>query len=480
MSSILLLQTDWTLFIGRFHPLFVHLPIGFLLLAGILELVNRKQQKPGWDSAISLSLIVGAISGFVAAFCGWMLAADGGYDAGTLGWHRWLGIGTSVLALVAWLMKSKRISFDPKYFAGVLGATILGLTITGHLGGNLTHGEDYLYQYAPGLVQTIMGVQPDSLNTRQFASPDSVIVYADLIKPVLEKKCISCHSDTKTQGGLNMATYSLLLEGGEHGSVIEPEAPLSSEIVRRVTIDPSSVKYMPTKGTPLTFTEINLLSWWIDIGADSSQRLTEVEVPESIKALLLRDYKLDTRPKPYVETANTKPLAEATRTALEEAGFSVQMLASNSNFVEVGPKVVRSEVSSEQVKSLLEAKDQITWINFGEAGLKDSDLEVIGQLPQLTRLRVEKNKITDAGVAHLKGLTHLESLNLYGTEVTDASVDVIAGLPALKKVYLWQSQISQEGVEALRSKRPDLMIDTGFQFAQQTTEEAEEEEESGE
>jgi hypothetical protein len=264
------------------------------------------------------------------------------------------------------------------------------------------------------------------------------------------------------------------MEGGEHGSVVEPEASLSSELVRRVTIDPSSAKYMPTKGTPLTFTEIKLLSWWIDIGADSSQRLTEVEVPEDIKTLLMRDYKLDTRPKPYVETANTSPLAEGAKNALEEAGFSVQILAANSNFVEIGPKVVRSEVSSEQVQALLEAKDQITWINFGEAGLSDDDLKVIGQLPELTRLRLEKNNITDAGIAHLKGLTHLESLNLYDTKVTDASIDLIAALPALKKVYLWQTEVSQDGVEALRSKRPEMMIDTGFQFAQILPEEPEE------
>lgn len=473
MSPTLFLQTDWTLFIGRFHPLVVHLPIGFLLLAGILEWFNRKQPKPGWDSAISLSLLFGALGGFVAAFCGWMLAADGGYESGTLGWHRWLGIGTSVLAVVAWLMKTKRISSDPKYFIGVLVASLLGLTITGHLGGNLTHGEGYLYQYAPPLVQKMMGHTPDSLNTRQFSSPDSVVVYADLIRPVLEQKCYSCHSDTKSQGGLNMATYSLLMEGGEHGSVIEPEAPLGSELVRRVTIDPGSAKYMPTKGTPLTYTEINLLSWWIEIGADSSLRLTEAEVPESIKTLLMRDYKLDTRPKPYVETANTSPLAEEAKGALEAAGFSVQMLAANSNFVEVGPRVVRSAVSSEQVQALLEAKNQITWVNFGDAGLGDEDLKVIGQLPQLTRLRLEKNQITDAGVAYLKDLKHLESLNLYGTAVTDASIDQIARLPSLKKVYLWQTEVSQDGVERLRSKRPELMIDTGFQFAQQTTEEPE-------
>lgn len=473
MLSHLFLQTDWTLFIGRFHPLVVHLPIGFLLLAAILELVNRRQKKTGWDSAISLSLFFGAAGGFLAAFCGWMLAADGGYEAGALGWHQWLGILTSVLATAAWLIKSGRIKLSTRYFTWLFGAILLGITITGHLGGNLTHGEGYLYQYAPAFVQKLVGHQADSLGTRQFASPDSVVIYADLIQPVLEQKCMSCHSDTKSQGGLNMSTYALLLEGGEHGAVIEPEAPLGSEIVRRVTINPASVKYMPTKGTPMTFTEINLLSWWIESGADSSSRLTEVEVPESVKALLMRDYKLDTRPKPYVETANTQPLAEEAKAALMEAGFSVQMLAANSNFIEVGPKVVRSEVSSEQVQALLPAKDQITWINFGEAGLSDDDLKVIGQLPELTRLRIEKNPITDAGIAHLKDLHHLESLNLYGTEVTDASLDLIAALPALKKVYLWQTGVTQGGVESLQAKRPELMIDTGFQFAQQTVGEAE-------
>lgn len=467
MASSLFLQTDWALFIGRFHPLIVHLPIGFLLLAGILELVNRKQQRSGWDSAISASLIFGALGGFLAAFCGWMLASDGGYDGSTLFWHRWLGISMSVLAVIAWLLKSDRLSVSPKYFTGTLGLTLLALTVTGHLGGNLTHGEGYLYQYAPAFVQQLMGQEPDTLSNKTFSSPDSIMIYADLIQPVLEEKCVTCHNDNKTKGSLNMTTYHMLMEGGEHGSIIEPEAALSSEMVRRVTINPASVKYMPTKGTPLTFTEISLLSWWIETGADSSLRLTETEVPESIKALLLRDYKLDTRPRPYVETATTTPLAESAKSNLESTGFSVQLLAANSNFVEIGPKVIKGEVEGDQIQVLLEAQDQITWLNLGDTGIQDGDLEIIGQLPQLTRLRLEKNPISDAGLRSLKDLNHLESLNLYGTKVTDASMDLIAGLPALKKIYLWQTEVSQAGIESLQTKRPELMIDTGFQFAQQ-------------
>src|SRR5690606_2871276 len=129
---------------------------------------------------------------------------------------------------------------------------------------------------------------------------------------------------------------------------------------------------------------------------------------------------------------------EATKTALEEAGFSVQLLAANSNFVEISPAVVQAQVSSDQIKALAAGRDQITWLNLGGTGVTDQDLETIGQLHLLTRLRLEKNKITDAAITHLTGLEHLESLNLYGTEVTDACLDQLAGLPALKKLYLWQ------------------------------------------
>ncbi|MCB0632801.1 MAG: hypothetical protein KDD15_23850 [Lewinella sp.] len=438
------------------------------MLAGLLELVASRKKDKKWDDAVALSFLLGGIGGVAAAVCGWSLAAEGGYDPATLSWHRWLGIISSGLGFTAWLVKSGRLKLSRNIWLGIVGVCFLGITITGHLGGNLTHGENYLYQYAPGIVQALVGYEPDTAATRDFSSPDSILIYTDLIQPVLEQKCYSCHSDAKSQGGLNMATLVGLMEGGEHGEVITAGDALGSEMVRRVTINPTSSKYMPTKGAPMTFTEINLLSWWIDAGADSSLHLTDEEVPDHIKALLMRDYKLDTRPKPYVETAHTSPINDDTRKVLEDAGFSVSVLAANSNFVEVGPKTIRGQMNSDQIALLPQAKDQITWLNLGNAGLKDDDLKAIGELKELTRLRLENNALTDAGIAHLDGLPHLESLNVYATGITDAALDVIARLPNLKRVYLWQTQVSEQGIEALRAKRPGMMIDTGFQFAAQT------------
>ena len=60
-------------FIGRFHPVLVHLPIGFLLLTVLLEWFNNDQQ---YKSLLSIGWLLSAVSAAFAALCGWFLAAE--------------------------------------------------------------------------------------------------------------------------------------------------------------------------------------------------------------------------------------------------------------------------------------------------------------------------------------------------------------------------------------------------------------------
>ncbi|MEM6772553.1 MAG: hypothetical protein AAF597_18390, partial [Bacteroidota bacterium] len=131
-----LLLSDFGLFIGRFHPLLVHLPIGFLLLAALLEWWPGDKAR----TAIRVSWVVGAISAVAAAFCGWLLAGESG-GGDTLFWHKWLGISVAVLAIAGVFLTRK----GGKMAKG-FGLLIVGLlSLAGHQGGNLTHGEDYLF-----------------------------------------------------------------------------------------------------------------------------------------------------------------------------------------------------------------------------------------------------------------------------------------------------------------------------------------------
>ena len=469
---MILLQSDFGLFLGHFHPVVVHLPIGFLLLAGMLEYFARKPKYDNLDNAIALSLLAGAISAAMAALFGWLLANKGGYANWTLFWHRWLGIGIGILSLVAWAIKTERLKASGKAYSGSLLGIIVLLLVTGHLGGNLTHGSDYLLQYAPGFVQNIFGAKGKAAQISDFSksNPDSVRVYAQLIQPVLENKCYACHNDSKSNGGLNMSEEEKLLEGGDHGPVVVAGNARESELVKRITMNQSSKKFMPPNGLPLNYYEIRVLEWWIQSGLSFDQSITEAEVPEDIKILLSEHYQLSTQKRPYVEIASVEPAPASIVDQLKAQGFKVNQLAMDNFLLEI---TAVDSVSKEQLESLLKAKEQITWLHLGNCGITDDMLSIISQFPNLTRLRLEKNPISSEGIQQLAALPHLESLNLYATQVNDEALQSIKKINTLQSVYLWQSQVSKEAAEQLQLERPKLEVNTGLSFSPVEEKEAE-------
>ncbi len=70
-------------------------------------------------------------------------------------------------------------------------------------------------------------------------------------------------------------------------------------------------------------------------------------------------------------------------------------------------------------------------------------------------------KVTDAGLAHLAGLTALEELDLSYSQVPDAGLAHLAGLTALETLYLPYSQeITDAGVAKIQKALPNCSIDT--------------------
>ncbi len=452
----LILATDWNLFIGRFHPLVVHLPIGLLLLAAVLEWAPKER----FATAARLSWITGGASAALAVICGWLLADDGGYGAG-LGWHRWLGVLTMVMGLGGVYFIGRFPDWGRWY--GL--ATLLLVTVTGHLGGKLTHGELYLWEHAPAFVQKIAGVDPDrnTATDLSLADPDSVGLYATFIRPALDQKCVSCHNAGKTNGGLRLDSLHYIQEGGDGGPLFAAGNALESEWLRRVTLPRSHAKAMPPKGDPLSYTEIRLLAWWIDQGADPDTCVGEMEVPEDIKTLLQRDFKFETRKRPYVERLKLTPADNAVLEQLKTAGWAVQPVAQNSGAIKLG--ITPGKSLAENAFALLEpAAKNIVWIDLEGAELHNDHLSTLGKLPNLVQLRLQKTNVTDEGIRQLAGLKRLESLNLYATKITDAALPHLEGLPALQRLYLWQTETTEAGVAALRAKRPGLDVDTGGQL----------------
>ena len=67
-------------FVGRFHPLSVHLPIALLVLAPLIELKGRTCYFPYLLPAVDFPLGVAVCGAVAAAFLGWNLARSGAYS----------------------------------------------------------------------------------------------------------------------------------------------------------------------------------------------------------------------------------------------------------------------------------------------------------------------------------------------------------------------------------------------------------------
>ena len=140
---------DLSTFIGRFHPVWVHLPIGFLMIAVLLKAYVVLVKKAALQEAVSFALFLGAVSALIAAVLGLLLSQSGGYEGGLLDVHLVAGWTTVVLAGIAWWVNKNEEKYPKKLNYSLLGLLMITLTVTGHFGGSLTHGEDFLTAYAP-------------------------------------------------------------------------------------------------------------------------------------------------------------------------------------------------------------------------------------------------------------------------------------------------------------------------------------------
>jgi uncharacterized membrane protein len=72
---------EWESFIGRFHPLMVHLPIGIFILGYIFEVLLRLnfQNLIVSRKVVVFTYILGFLTGLVAAITGWFLSFSDDY-----------------------------------------------------------------------------------------------------------------------------------------------------------------------------------------------------------------------------------------------------------------------------------------------------------------------------------------------------------------------------------------------------------------
>lgn len=450
--------SDFILFLGRLHPLVVHLPIGFIFLAVIAQLASQKPKFKPLNPFVSHIWLLGICSAFLAVVFGYFLSLSGNYDPDTLFWHKWMGVGVLLCTIGCYYttkQSKKTFTYSKWAFTLIVAVSIF---ITGHLGGNLTHGSTYLLEYAPNTIRNIAGM-PDKIEPRKkVVVLDSADVFLDMVLPMMNSTCTSCHNEGKKKGGLKLDSYANMLKGGESGAAIVPGNPLESELLHRVTLPENHEDFMPSEGKrPLTAQEVNLIEWWIRNGAPDTGYFTTLNPDKKTRSFAENFFGLNKENQFYkqeVPAPKTSVLDSLTK-----HGFVLSHLMKNNNFLDLNFSLSEQSLKASDLELLLQLKEQLLWLNLSNTNITDNQLKKIGQLKNLVRLDLSSTAIIDKGIEHLVALDHLEILNLYNTKVTDQVFPLLSKIKTLKKVYLWQTKVSETAVLQFKKEHPNLVVD---------------------
>lgn len=447
---------DFLFFVGRFHVLVLHLPIGIVIVAVLLDWLARRGRAPALARVSPFLWGVAAISAVATAVLGYLHFAEGGFTGPSAEAHRLFGTITAIECVgVWWLSRAGAAPGALRLSAGVL--TLALVSVTGHYGGNLTHGSTYLIEYAPGFLRQLIGAGERRPPVTSVAAADP---YLDVVQPLLERRCGTCHNDDKRESGFSVATYDSTLVGGDTGLAVVPGNLEASELFYRITLPSDDEAFMPAEGkTPPTAAQIEILRWWIAAGAPHDTTFGALGGTD-IEALLAVELGLVAAPA----TASTTTVAvdPAVVERMFAAGLLARQVSQDDARLIVGVNSPGTALGEAGVAALAAAAPTIVDLNLAGTDLDDAGLAAIGTLSSVTHLRLARNRLTDGALAALAALPALEHLNLYGnTSITDSGLATLASSGSLRELYVWQTSATEAGVARLREQRPELAVDFG-------------------
>ncbi len=433
---------DLAIFTGRLHPLIVHLPIGFLLLATVFELFSYSKKYEYLKASVSFTLLLGFISAIFACIFGYILSFSGDYENAALNDHKISGITLAVISGLLFLISNRTFKKLPEIkrsvFTTLCVITMALMSFTGHQGGTLTHGAEYL---SLEVLTQQERIKP--------ASAEQAMIFEDVVHPILIQRCSQCHRSSKMKGELSMKTLADLQKGGKSGPAIVAGSIIESELYKRITLDPEHEDYMPSDGkTPLTKSEVEIIQWWIEKGkAVNGKKVSELKSTESIVPLIANYLKIGDNGK-QEESANPDyPVSNPDipvftnlklLDSLRNLGLNIRVMQHQPLMLDITmPEGNNKQIALIKPGLKVIAKN-IIWLNLSGNNLTDKDMDFLPSMINLEKLRLERNPITDKIIPLISNLKHLEAVNFNETGVSRAGVEQLKNINSIKRVYEWK------------------------------------------
>ena len=428
---------------GRMHPLVLHFPLVLLFLGIFLEWLTSKKEfnHPATRKITVYIFYLFAIGAATAALFGFFLYKEGSYQGEEMGVHKWMGTAVSLLAVVIlWVRES-----GSWMYYGTLTLSAIALTLAGHQGAEVTHGNGFLTE----------PIRKHFLATSiQVEHVDSAVVFRDVIQPILNEKCLNCHNTNKAKNDLILSDYESLVQGGDDPHALVAGNAGASLVYKYITLPIDDSLHMPPKEKlQLDPEEIKLIGWWINSGANPQEKYVNYSKVDSIHPLMLSRFQpksgLDLLEISFPDQQRVKELNNPYRT--------VQQISTTKPYVAVflGSKKDFSEKDLNELKAI---GRQVISIDLGNSRVRDNDLKLVTQFPHLQKIHLQNTPIGDEGIQHLKSLQYLEVLNVSGTKITARTLSEISQWKSLKKLYIYNTSVSGESLQSLRKAHQELEV----------------------
>ncbi len=426
--------------LGRMHPILLHFPIGVFLIAVVLQFLDKYFEKTDLSEVLTFLFLFSAFTAALTAIFGFFLGLESGYDLELLKDHKRLGILTSIGCWMSYLAYSRRWNIAHLPSLVTLGV----MTFAGHLGGEITHGEDYVL--AP--------IRPAADLTFSENEP----LFEQAVFPILKAKCLACHNDKKQKGALNMASLAKLLKGGEDGPIWEAGSALNSHLISNANLPIDDKKHMPPEGKlQLTPLEIAMLSRWIDEGADTSLTLIDLQVGDTLRTLVQAQYPQKSGQKTY----NFKAMSSSQIAELNTPFCTVKELANGSPALEAS-FFVSQRFEVKDLERLNKISRQLVSLNLSKMPLEDKDLGLLTGFENLEKLILNYTNLTGKGIEGLNNLKQLKYLSLTGIPLEKGSLTKLNKLENLKSLYVWNTGLDLEEIEDFKKENTSIRVYTGF------------------
>jgi len=404
-------------FLGRFHPLVVHIPIALLLLVPILEGAGLVQNH--LRQAVGFVLAIAAATAIVAAGFGWLLAWSGGFEGSLVTRHMWGGISLAAASVACWGL----YRWKPKAYAAALVLTMGLLIWTSDQGGKLTHGSTFLTEHMPRPFRRWFGVQ-------RKVQIDPTGFYAMRVQPIFNQKCVLCHNAEKFKGKLRLDGYDEVMLGGKDGPVVFPREPGRSEMYRRINLPTDNKDFMPAEGKPpLSAAETKIIEVWIGAGATiqiADEAVKELpQSPEESK--VVQPFTADYRPqlKTIMELEQSLGIRIVPRSQNPTDGLILRTVSAPEH------------CTDETLARLAPVENLIVDAELARTKVTDQGLQSLANFSNLRFLDLSDTTVTSNGMKELMKLEKLESLNLTQTSVSQDGAAELQSKPGLKRLYLF-------------------------------------------